>query len=145
MDEALPVSFGTLLRRTRRATGLTQAELAERTGVSVRSISDLERDVAHTPHRDTVQLLTEALALPGDERERFALAARRVRHQPPSTPAVPPASRLASGANGAVTAQALPTPLTPLVGRGSDMAAVRHLLERTDVRLVTLLGLAGVG
>ena len=48
-NAAVGVSFGMRLRRTRRAASGTHAELAERAGVSVRSISDLERDVAHTP------------------------------------------------------------------------------------------------
>jgi transcriptional regulator with XRE-family HTH domain len=37
------VSFGELLRDHRRAAGLTQEELAERAGLSARSISELER------------------------------------------------------------------------------------------------------
>jgi DNA-binding XRE family transcriptional regulator len=36
-------SFGELLRDHRRAAELTQEELAERAGVSVRTVSDLER------------------------------------------------------------------------------------------------------
>src|SRR5581483_2145912 len=39
----------------------------------------------------------------------------------------------------------IPTPLTSFIGRQSEIAAVRQLLERSDVRLVTLLGPGGVG
>jgi transcriptional regulator with XRE-family HTH domain len=53
--------FGDRLRDHRRAAGLTQEELAERAGVSPRSISELERGGPHVPRRDTVALLLRAL------------------------------------------------------------------------------------
>jgi len=68
--------FGTLLRRSRRSAGLTQEELAERAGLSVRGISDLERGLKHRPHRDTVQLLADALQLTGEDRSAFETAGR---------------------------------------------------------------------
>jgi predicted ATPase/DNA-binding CsgD family transcriptional regulator len=38
-----------------------------------------------------------------------------------------------------------PTPATPLLGRASELVAVRDLLTRADVRLVSLVGPGGVG
>src|SRR5206468_12626633 len=64
------LAFGDLLRDYRRAADLTQEELAERAGVSPRSISELERGGAHVPRRDTVMLLARALGLQGADRER---------------------------------------------------------------------------
>ena len=50
-----PTAFGSLLKRLRVAAGLTQEALAERAGLSVRAISDLERGVNRAPHDDTLQ------------------------------------------------------------------------------------------
>src|SRR5436190_22451412 len=61
--------FGDRLRDHRRAAGLTQEQLAERAGVSPRSISDLERGGGHVPRRDTVRLLARALDLDGQARK----------------------------------------------------------------------------
>jgi len=40
---------------------------------------------------------------------------------------------------------AVPVPLTPLLGRDQEMATLRQLLRRPDVRLITLSGPGGVG
>ncbi len=76
--------FGTLLRRHRLAVGLTQEELAERTRLSARGISDLERGVTTHPRRDTLHLLIEALQLTVEEQETLMAAARAARVAAPS-------------------------------------------------------------
>jgi transcriptional regulator with XRE-family HTH domain len=69
--------FGDLLRRHRLAAELTQANLAERAGLSFRGLSDIERGLRATPHRETIGRLAHALHL--DEVNIAALheAARR--------------------------------------------------------------------
>jgi predicted ATPase/class 3 adenylate cyclase len=76
MADGETTTFGGLLRRHRLAAGLTQGELAERAGLSVRGINDLERGARLTPRKDTVALLADALGLAGTERAAFAAAAR---------------------------------------------------------------------
>jgi transcriptional regulator with XRE-family HTH domain len=71
-----PVTFAALLRKLRTEARLTQEELAEATGLSPRSISDLERGIAATPRRDTVRLLADALRLVGPARAEFEAVAR---------------------------------------------------------------------
>src|SRR5919206_2140351 len=52
-----------VLRRYRVAARLTQEELAERAGLSVRGLSDLERGARTRPRPHTVRQLATALAL----------------------------------------------------------------------------------
>src|SRR6185312_16527374 len=48
----------------RVAAGLTQEDLAERSGVSVRAIADLERGRTKKPYPSSVKALVRALGLP---------------------------------------------------------------------------------
>jgi transcriptional regulator with XRE-family HTH domain len=58
-----PPTFGKLLRRYRVAAGLTQEELAERAGLSVRGIADLERGVRRKPYPASLRRLAAGLGL----------------------------------------------------------------------------------
>jgi predicted ATPase/DNA-binding CsgD family transcriptional regulator/DNA-binding XRE family transcriptional regulator len=127
--------FGDLLRHARRVTGLTQEELAERAGLSVRGISDLERGVVQAPHRDTLELLADALGLTPDERRRWEQVRRQL-----STRAARPDAWARSDPEFRTN---LPIPATALIGREREIDAVRELLKRE--RLVTLIGPGGVG
>src|SRR6202012_4200242 len=55
---------GEWLRQQRVAAGLTQEDLAERSGVSVRAIADLERGRTKKPYPSSVKALVRALGLP---------------------------------------------------------------------------------
>jgi predicted ATPase/DNA-binding XRE family transcriptional regulator len=125
-------TFGTLLRRFRLAAALTQEELAARTGLSVRGISDLERGARRAPHLSTVGLLADALAVTGTERAALVHAAR-----PGSGGLKPPFGRRPR--------TRLPAPLTRFVGRAGELTSLRTLLDRPDTRLVTLTGAGGIG
>ncbi len=59
------------LRRQRLASGLTQEELAGRSGLSVRTIANLERGRIARPHRNSVRRLADALALPESHRRQL--------------------------------------------------------------------------
>ena len=72
-------SFGLLLRRYRTSAGLTQEELAARSGLSARAITDLERGVHRFPYPDTVERLGQALQLDDAQRTELRAASRRLR------------------------------------------------------------------
>src|SRR5919201_5594076 len=69
--------FGERLRRYRITAGLTQETLAERTGLSVRGIADLERGVRRFPHVDTIRRLADALQLVPADRAALVAAGQR--------------------------------------------------------------------
>jgi transcriptional regulator with XRE-family HTH domain len=68
--------FGEVLRGHRRAARLTLEQLAEVSGVSVRTLSDMERGRSKGPQQRTVTALADALVLDGDARKQFAELAR---------------------------------------------------------------------
>ena len=65
------VSVGVLIGRHRRRAGLTQESLAERSGVSVRTLRDIERDRVRHPHAGSLHRLAAALGLSPEERDEL--------------------------------------------------------------------------
>ncbi|RSN20151.1 hypothetical protein DMC63_13815 [Streptomyces sp. WAC 05977] len=55
--------FGIKLRENRIAKGLTQEDLADATGLSVRAIRDLESGRTRRPRRDSIAQLKSAVGL----------------------------------------------------------------------------------
>ena len=76
MADQPPLSFAGLLRALRMQARLTQEDLAEAARLSPRTVSDLERGVNRTAHKDTAGLLADALGLAGPARGLFVAAAR---------------------------------------------------------------------
>jgi DNA-binding CsgD family transcriptional regulator/transcriptional regulator with XRE-family HTH domain/tetratricopeptide (TPR) repeat protein len=138
VTDAAEPSFGDLLRRARRAAGLSQEQLAERAGVSARGISDLERGVIRTPRKDTLALIAEALALPVEERRRWkALREHAARARP------------GGGESDAQRSlfRLLPPP-SEFVGRGQEQATLHRLLGDAlagQGRLALVSGESGIG
>jgi WD40 repeat protein/transcriptional regulator with XRE-family HTH domain len=76
MAQQTALGFASLLRQLRAEAKLTQEELAQAAGLSPRSVSDLERAVNRTAHKDTAELLAGALGLAEPARALFVAAAR---------------------------------------------------------------------
>ena len=69
--------FGARLRGYRISAGLTQEALADRAGLSVRGIADLERGARRFPRFHTLRCLAEALELAPDDRVALVAAGQR--------------------------------------------------------------------
>ena len=130
MKVGAPGSFGAQLKALREAAGFTQEELATIAGLSVHAVSALERGERRRPHVETVRALSAALDLTGPARDALLASARA------------PVHTTAVDELGGVL---LPVPLTPLLGRDTDVQALRRLLVDPAVRLITLIGPGGVG
>src|SRR5579859_7708461 len=100
-----------MLRQLRAAAGLTQEELAEAAELNPRTISDLERGLATTPHKDTVRLLAGALQLGGSARVEFEAAARG--HTVPGR---------VGGRGVAAATRTLPRDIASFTGRQHELA-----------------------
>ena len=64
-----PGTLADLLKSLRTGARLSQEALAERAGLSTRTVSDIECGVARWPRAITLSLLSEALALEPAERD----------------------------------------------------------------------------
>lgn len=137
--------FRALLRRYRLAAGLTQEELAERAGISARSISGMESGTAHRPRKDTLHLLAAALGLSSQEAAALGTAARPEHRTVQHVAANGPRGASPSAGKWQSTRPILPVPPTTLIGRERDIAEASSALRDDNVRLLTLVGPPGVG
>ena len=110
---------------------MSQEELAARSFVSARAVSDLERGVNARPRLHTAVALAEGLGLEGDERTAFE------RHARPDA-AVEAQSPFGPGA-------APPLTVDSFVDGGSSLEALVALVRDRRHRFVTLVGPGGVG
>src|SRR5690348_8546638 len=72
-------TFGEQLRHWREAAGLSQEKLAERSGLTAKAISALERGDRQQPRLDTIKRLAEALDLSPEQQATLQAAVPRRR------------------------------------------------------------------
>ena len=143
-QEQSSLTFAGLLRLLRGEAKLTQEELAEAAGLSLRAVSDLERGIHRTARKDTAVLLAGALGLTESSAALFVAAARG------RTPAAEALAALrGSGRRPAETAPLvwnIPARNPAFTGRDDLLAAVRERLQAGHAAVVqALYGMGGVG
>ena len=141
------LSFAGLLRQLRAEARLTQEELAEAAGLSPRSVSDLERGIHATAHKDTAGLLADALSLAGPVRVLFVAAARG---KAPAAEVLAARQAEASGAFAAAATRALPRDTAAFTGRQAELAQLMGTLADVAacggvVGIHAIDGMAGIG
>jgi tetratricopeptide (TPR) repeat protein/DNA-binding XRE family transcriptional regulator len=138
-------AFGSHLRARRRAAGLSQQELAERAGLSIRTIGNLERGASKWPYRDSLHRLADALGLRDEARAEFIAAAGR-RLAPGAVPGGTRPGGARPGRARVVPAH-LPATLPVFVGRREQLATLSRVLQQPGgTAVITAIGgTAGVG
>jgi tetratricopeptide (TPR) repeat protein/transcriptional regulator with XRE-family HTH domain len=141
--------FGGLLRWHRLAAGLSQEELAERSGLSSRAIADMERGRTTRPYRRSVRSLADALALKEPERKQLERASRPA--PPGSAPALTAPSPEPERMQAMRVMRQLPAAVSSFTGREAELTALTRLLESEPdaqapaVVISAIGGTAGVG
>jgi len=141
------LSFAGLLRQLRAEARLTQEELAEAASLSPRSVSDLERGISRTAHKETAQLLAGALSLAGPVRELFVAAARG---KGPAADVLAARSGGRPAAFAAAAIRGLPRDIGSFTGRQAELAQLTEMLARAAasggvVAIHAIDGMAGIG
>src|SRR5580658_5530475 len=138
------LSFAGLLRQFRSEARLTQEELAEAAGLSLRAVSDLERGINRTARKDTAQRLAGALGMTESAAALF-MAAARGRTSAGDALAV----LRGSGQRPAETMPRvwnIPARNPAFTGRDDLLAAVQARLQTGRAAVVqALYGMGGVG
>jgi predicted ATPase/transcriptional regulator with XRE-family HTH domain len=129
-------TFGEWVKQRRKALGFTQAELAQRVTCSKSLINKIESDL-RSPTKPMLAQLSLHLKIPPAEYADFVHRAQ------PQLLLDPGDFSNAVGAKPALKVQ--PVPLTPLIGREVEVAAVCSALQRSELRLLTLTGAGGTG
>jgi len=147
VSEQSGLSFAGLLRQLRAEAKLTQEELAQAAGLSPRSVSDLERGINRTAHKDTALMLADALSLAGPERDLFVAAARG---KAPAADVLSVRQAVAPGAFAVAATRALPRDTASFTGRQAELMQLLGTLATSAanggvVGIHAIDGMAGIG
>ena len=140
-------SFGELLRRYRLEAGLSQEELAQRAGLSVRAVANMERGRTTRPYERSVRVLAEALALPERQREQLDRASRLTIGESLRLGLAGTRETMAPAEPPVLVPRQLPPAVPYFTGRAEELWALHNMLAGAHgmVAIAAITGSAGAG
>jgi tetratricopeptide (TPR) repeat protein/transcriptional regulator with XRE-family HTH domain len=140
-------AFGAWLRSCRQSAGLSQEALAERAGLSIRAVRNLERGRTGAPHSGSLSRLADALAL--HEQARAVFFGLGQRRAGPAASVATPQGFVSPADRVVIVPRQLPAAVRQFVGRERELAALTGLLGQPGTRPAVVIsaidGTAGVG
>lgn len=136
-------SFGSWIKRRRKALDLTQQELAKQVGCSSSLIFKIEAD-ERRPSRQIAELLAEKLDIPTEQRMLFLKIARQEKGII-NLDAITHLSGIEPVTSTKQNPSNIPIPPTPLVGRDHELRVITQQLREPSCRLLSLTGPGGIG
>ena len=135
------LSFGAWLKRQRKASDLTQEQLADQVGCSAIAIRKIEAE-ERRPSAQIAERIAQIFHIPKNEQTDISEFCTRKyfiwRQKKPSM--------MYPGAHHNTSTRVnLPATVTSLIGRGKELAFVRDYLLNPNIRLITLVGPPGIG
>ncbi|HET7019069.1 MAG TPA: tetratricopeptide repeat protein [Streptosporangiaceae bacterium] len=147
-DDELP---GSWLRRLRETAGLTQEELAGRSGLSERAVGNLERGTGR-PYPRSIRLVAAALGLSSAATEELVVRYRTMGGTRPIAANIPPSPPSPPGSSAppgpAAVLHQLPAAIPHFAGRAAELQLLDRWLDQADGRTIAISainGMAGVG
>lgn len=144
--------FGIQLYIHRQAAGLSQEELAIRSGLTARTISNLERGATRAPHPNSVRRIADALHLGSEERAEFIVVGARKRlSNAKSVIDTSLSGAMSAHQVGLVLPRQLPAPVHTFIGRDAELKTLTGALDSpgdpvpSSPVILTIEGAAGVG
>ena len=137
-------TFGSWLKTRRKRLDLTQESLANLVGCSVSAIRKIEND-ERRPSKQIAELLATHLEIPPEEQSLFLKIARgegsslRLKNasiRPETWSAISESFSPLSN---------IPVSPTPFIGRGNEIETLTQMLADPHYRLITILGVGGIG
>ena len=138
-------SFSRRLKQLRAELDLTQEMLADQVGCAIETIRAVEAG-RRRPSRAMAERLAEVLHLLEEDRGEFLRLARLNTERDPAQPVQAQADAIVPVPQPVPSPAArLPVPVTPLIGRATEVAAACQRLLDPACRLLTLVGAGGIG